>query len=282
MLTRVCAEARRATTVGGARKMSTVIKRCRHMRRHPTHARAERSTGRRILTIQVSTGDMAAAGIEPVQTGTERRTGVRLTHRRLSDECLAGGEPIPVADPVLLRDAELMARVSVGSVDCFFELYDRYCDRAYRVARSVCKDDGRALEAVQDGFLAVWNSRANFHSQQGSVAAWLLTVVRYRALDAARSNHRHSSRRADDDSLTARSPDEDPVETAGRREEAERVRASLAALPDAQAEVIVLAHYGRLTDTEIAAQLGLPRGTVKDRMRLGLQRLRADLDRVAA
>jgi RNA polymerase sigma factor (sigma-70 family) len=151
-----------------------------------------------------------------------------------------------------------MAKVGAGCMESFVDLYDRYCDRAYRVARAVCHDDGCAQEAVQDGFLAVWNSRATYRSQQGSVAAWLLAVVRYRAIDAARSNHRHASRRASDDQLTHRSAAEDPSETAVRREKAQRVHASLAALPDLQAEVITLAYYGQLTHTEIAAQLGLP------------------------
>jgi RNA polymerase sigma-70 factor (ECF subfamily) len=206
--------------------------------------------GGRILTIQVSTLD-------------------------------AGREPIPRPASFPLSDGDLMAKVSGGSVESFVDLYDRYRDRAYRVARSVCHDDGRAQEAVQDGFLAVWNGRTNFRSQQGSVGAWLLTVVRYRAIDVARSNHRHASRRASDDQLPTHSAWEDPCETAVMREDAQRVQASLATLPDAQAEVITLAYYGQLTHTEIAAQLGLPRGTVKGRMRLGLQKLRADLEPIA-
>jgi RNA polymerase sigma-70 factor, ECF subfamily len=176
----------------------------------------------------------------------------------------------------------LMAKVGIGCAESFVELYDRYWDRAYRVARSVCHDDGRAQEAAQDGFLSVWNGRASFCAQQGSVAGWLLTVVRYRAIDAARSNHRHASRRAGEDQLTQRSAGEDPSETAVRRDEAQRVQTSLATLPDVQAEVITLAYYGQLTHTEIAAQLGVPRGTVKGRMRLGLLKLRADLVAVAA
>jgi RNA polymerase sigma factor (sigma-70 family) len=109
---------------------------------------------------------------------------------------------------VRVSDGELMAKVSAGNVESFVDLYDRYFDRAYRVARAVCHDDGRAQEAVQDGFLAVWNGRENYRSQQGAVAAWLLTVVRYRAIDIARSNHRHASRRADEQ-LTQRSPADD-------------------------------------------------------------------------
>src|ERR1700761_6189338 len=99
--------------------------------------------------------------------------------------------PTHLATPTLLSDRELMSRVSSGSVDSFVGLYDRFRDRAYRTARSVCHDDGCAQEAVQEGFLSVWNSRASYHPERGSVAAWVLTVIRYRAIDVARSNHRH-------------------------------------------------------------------------------------------
>jgi RNA polymerase sigma-70 factor (ECF subfamily) len=181
-----------------------------------------------------------------------------------------------------LDDGELMAKVSAGSVASFGDLYDRYCDRAYRVARAVCRDDGRAQEAVQDGFLSVWNSRASYRPQQGTVAAWLLTVVRYRAIDIVRSDRKHVSRRASGDQCEWRSTVEDPWETAVKHDDAQRLQASLAMLPDAQAEVVTLAYYGELSHTEIAAQLGLPTGTVKGRMRLGLQKLRADTERAAA
>ena len=181
-----------------------------------------------------------------------------------------------------LTDAELMANVTAGSVDGFVALHGRYYDRAYRVARAVCHDDGRAQEAVQEGFLSVWNSRASYRSQQGTVAAWLLTVVRYRAIDIARSNQRHASRRASDAQLTQVSSGEDPWEIVAQHDDAHRVQASLALLPDAQAEVITLGYYGQLTTTEIAARLDLPAGTVKGRMRLGLEKLRADLTLIAA
>ena len=207
---------------------------------------------------------------------------VRLSHLRVRTDRPARGERGRRPQRFPLSDGELMAKASAGSVDSFVDLYDRYYDRAYRVARSVCHDDGRAQEAVQDGFLSVWNGRANYRPTQGTVAAWVLTVVRYRAIDAARSNHRHDSRRANDDQLTSRSAGEDPAEIVVWREEAQRVQASLATLPDAQAEVIMLAYYGQLTHTEIAAQLGVPRGTVKGRMRLGLLKLRADLGPIAA
>jgi RNA polymerase sigma-70 factor, ECF subfamily len=191
----------------------------------------------------------------------------------------------PVRDrrlPAPLSDGELMVNVSAGSVESFVDLYDRYCERAYRVARTVCQDHDRAQEAVQDGFLCVWNGRAHYRQQQGTVAAWLLTVVRYRAIDIARRNSKHASRCASNDQLTGCSAVDDTLETVIKRDEARRLQASLAMLPDAQAEVITLAYYGQLSHTEIAAHLGLPTGTVKGRMRLGLQKLQADIKKAAA
>jgi RNA polymerase sigma-70 factor (ECF subfamily) len=175
-----------------------------------------------------------------------------------------------------------MANVNAGSVESFADLYDRYCDRAYNLARGVCRDDGRAQEAVQDGFLSVWNSRASYRPQQGTVAAWLLALVRHRAIDIARRDGRHGSRQASDEQLEGRASVGDPLEAAVKRDDAQQLLASLAMLPDAQAEVITLAYFGQLSHTEIAAQLGLPAGTVKGRMRLGLQKLRADITQAAA
>ena len=175
-------------------------------------------------------------------------------------------------------DGELMAEATAGSAEAFGELFDRYGDRAYRVALAVCHDDGRAQDAVQEGFLSVWRSRDSYRPQRGTVAAWLLTVVRHRAIDIARSNGRHSARRDSDDQLEARAAPVDVTESVIKRDDADRLQASLALLPDAQAEVITLAFYGQLSHTEIATQLCLPAGTVKGRMRLGLHRLRAALD----
>lgn len=175
-----------------------------------------------------------------------------------------------------LSDRELMAKVSTGSVESFSDLYDRFSDRAYRVAYSVCRDEGRAQDAVQEAFVSLWRSRTSYRPEQGTVGGWLLAVVRHRAIDLARSNGQHAARRASDFQLDELPAGDDPVETAVKRDDPQRLQEALAKLPDAQAEVITLAYYGQLSHTEIAAQLGLPPGTVKGRMRLGLQKLRAD------
>jgi RNA polymerase sigma-70 factor (ECF subfamily) len=181
-----------------------------------------------------------------------------------------------------VTDDQLMESVSAGSVAAFTELYDRYCDRAYRLALSVGRDTDRAEDAVQEGFLSLWKSAASYRQQEGTVAAWLLTVVRHRAIDLARCSARYDAHRAREDKLDSRIAADDVYETIIKRDDAYRLRVSLASLPDAQHEVIALAFYGQLSHTEIAAHLGLPAGTIKGRMRLGLQKLRADITHAAA
>jgi RNA polymerase sigma-70 factor (ECF subfamily) len=173
------------------------------------------------------------------------------------------------------RDVQLMSQVSSGRLDAFAELYDRYCDRAYGLALAVCGDEGRAQDAVQEAFLSVWKTSASYRAQRGTVAAWLLAVVRYRAIDLARRNGDHSTRWASEDRLVERPALDDVSEEVIQHDNAEHLRRSLDMLSDEQREVITLAYYGQLSHSEIATQLGLPSGTVKGRMRLGLQKLRA-------
>ncbi len=179
-------------------------------------------------------------------------------------------------------DDEVMADVKAGSVGALGELYDLYYDRAYRIARSVCRDDGRAQEAVQETFISIWATRQSYEQQRGKVAAWVLTIARHRAIDIARRNAPHAAHRASDERLHTLPAPSNVSELVAGRAEAHDLLGLLAQLPDAQREVITLAFYGQLTHTEIAEHLHLPAGTVKGRMRLGLQRLRGDIDRVAS
>jgi len=175
-------------------------------------------------------------------------------------------------------DAGLMQQVADGSLDAFEELYGRYSNRAYRVAWSICQEVGLAEDAVQESFLAVWQKRDSFQPALGSVAAWLLSVVRHRAIDVLRRHGQHSARRADEDALQDHRSPGGPTEDLLAHSHAANMGTLLRALPDLQREVIVLAFYGQLTHTEIAAHLKLPPGTVKGRMRLGLHKLRDDID----
>ncbi len=178
----------------------------------------------------------------------------------------------------MVRDNRLMDEASAGSVAAFGELYDRYCARAYRVAMSVCCDDGCAQDAVQEAFVSIWKTSGSYRSQRGTVAAWLLSVVRHRAIDLARRNGTAAARRASESHLNDRRAADDVCEHALSREKANHLLGLLKQLPDVQREVITLAFYGQLTHTEIAQQLGLPTGTVKGRMRLGMHKLRAIIE----
>lgn len=178
-------------------------------------------------------------------------------------------------------DEALMVRVQSDDTGAFAELYDRHAARAFLVARAVCRDPGRAEDAVQEGFLAIWKGRDNYRPEVGTFRAWSMTIVQNRAIDSLR---RTAARPAEQ----ARALDEDfsqpdlgtpsPSEEAIARSAGEEMIASLGRLPEAQAKVIVLAFYGQLSQSEIAAQLALPMGTVKGRMRLGLEKLRYEMD----
>ena len=176
-------------------------------------------------------------------------------------------------------DAALMGRIQDDDAEAFGELYDRYATTAFRVARSVCHDSSRAEEAVQEGFLSLWRGRARYRPAAGSVRAWAMSTIRHRAIDLVRREG--AARQGTLVELRHTVPDTDspsPPDAVVALSEAEKLRALMRRLPDAQAEVIALAFFGGLTHSEIAAQLVLPEGTVKGRMRLGMHRLRSDME----
>jgi RNA polymerase sigma-70 factor (ECF subfamily) len=174
-------------------------------------------------------------------------------------------------------DVQLMERVQADEPEAFGALYDRFGARAFRVAGTTVRDSARAEDIVQEAFLSVWRSRARYQPAYGSVGGWIMGIVRNRAIDAHRSNSRHDRRRASDEDLEERLAATDDLEAvAGERDDAAQLRETLARLPEAQREVIAFAYFGELSASEIARELGIPLGTVKGRMRLGLEKLRAD------
>lgn len=175
-------------------------------------------------------------------------------------------------------DRELIAQIESGSAGAFEALYSRHHAIAFRLARSLCRDDGRAEEAVQDAFMEIWSHPARYVAGRGEVVGWLLCIVRYRALDVSRRNVKHASHRADVDDIGHHVAPGATAATVADRDDAAQLTALLGRLPDRQQKVIALAFYGQLTHTEIAAKLQLPLGTVKGRMRLGLKTLRGDLE----
>jgi RNA polymerase sigma-70 factor (ECF subfamily) len=187
-----------------------------------------------------------------------------------------GRDSLPAV--VVLDDERLLRDIVSGSHEAFEHLYQRFYARAYRVAWSVCRDDGRAEDAVQEAFIAVWRIAGSYGPERGAVAAWLLSVVRYRAIDVARANTTHASKRADEAETGLRSVPGVLADQVVSRSSAVELKGRLRLLPKTQREVVTLAFYGQLSHAEIAAKLDLPAGTVKGRMRLGLQKLRVNID----
>ncbi|HWH10861.1 MAG TPA: sigma-70 family RNA polymerase sigma factor [Solirubrobacteraceae bacterium] len=183
----------------------------------------------------------------------------------------------PAADLAAQADDDLIGRMQAGDVMAFAALYDRYCDKAFRVARMVSGDRARAEEAVQEAFGAIWSARATYRPQRPSAAGWILTVVRNRAIDGARHDATLHSRRAADAVIETYPAAHDVAAEALDRVAASELKLLLERLPDAQREVIVLAFYGQLSHAEIADQLDAPLGTIKARMRRGLHALRGEL-----
>jgi RNA polymerase sigma-70 factor (ECF subfamily) len=178
-----------------------------------------------------------------------------------------------------LADEELMTLVDRKDANAFEVFYERHGGAAYSLAHRIVGDRATAEDVTQEAFLSMWRSRARFDPARGSVRSWSLGIVRNRAIDALRRSAGNAPKLdLDDDAVleSQRSADRTDAE-AIRRDTARHVRGALGALPREQSHVIELAYFGGFSHSEIAEMLGMPLGTVKGRMRLGLEKVRASL-----
>jgi RNA polymerase sigma-70 factor (ECF subfamily) len=177
-----------------------------------------------------------------------------------------------------LADEDLLLLVRGGDADAFAIVYERHASAVYSLAYRMMGSRAAAEDVAQEAFLSAWRSAAHYDQRRGSARTWLLGVTHHRAIDAMRRGRvRDLPRAAGDDAAERVESGERTDVEAARREEAGTVRAALAALPDEQSRVIELAYFGGFSQTEIAAMIQAPVGTVKGRMRLGLAKLRAEL-----
>ena len=176
-----------------------------------------------------------------------------------------------------LADEDLMPLVARNDAAAFEVFYDRHAGAAYSLAHRIVGDPGSAEDVTQEAFLSIWRSKARYDATRGSVRAWTLGIVRNRAIDALRrEGGRAPKLDFDDEAALERKPAPERTEAeALRRETARQVRGALGALPSDQSQVIELAYFGGFSHSEIAKMLGMPLGTVKGRMRLGLEKIRA-------
>jgi RNA polymerase sigma-70 factor, ECF subfamily len=178
-----------------------------------------------------------------------------------------------------LADEDLMPLVSRKDARAFEVFYDRHGGAAYSLAQRIVGDPVTAEDVTQEAFLSIWRSEAGYDRTRGSVRAWALGIVRNRAIDALRREASRAPRLDyDDDAVLETRPAPERTEAeALRRETARNLRGALDELPNEQSKVIELAYFGGFTHSEIAEMLGMPLGTVKGRMRLGLEKIRAQL-----
>jgi RNA polymerase sigma-70 factor (ECF subfamily) len=178
-----------------------------------------------------------------------------------------------------LADEDLLTLVERGDADAFEVIYDRHARVAFSLAFRLLGDRQAAEDLVQDALLAVWRGAGTYTSARGSVRTWLLSIVHNRGVDRLRTLAAMARRQDALEQAELRRPDEPDAEALGIGQAlAGSVRRELGALPSEQSEVLKLAYYGGFTHHEIAEMLQLPLGTVKSRMRLGLERLRRGLD----
>ena len=172
-----------------------------------------------------------------------------------------------------------MTLVERRDPDAFEILYERHGGAAYSLAHRIVGDPGVAEDVTQEAFISLWRSGARFDATRGSVRSWTLGIVRNRAIDALRRGSGPAPKLDLDDeaTLAGHATEERTDSEAIRRETARRVRGALRELPCEQSQVIGLAYFGGFTHSEIARMLSMPLGTVKGRMRLGLEKIRASL-----
>jgi RNA polymerase sigma-70 factor, ECF subfamily len=177
-----------------------------------------------------------------------------------------------------LADEELMGLVAQGNAGAFEAVYDRHGSVAFSLAYRMAGNRNVAEDITQEAFLSIWRSRTRYAPERGSVRTWVLGIVHHRSIDALRRNTVHDKRRASAEGIEERqeAPERTDAE-AVRREEARTVHAALEGLPSEQSRVIELAYFGGFTHSQIAEMLEMPIGTVKGRMRLGLEKMRHSL-----
>jgi RNA polymerase sigma-70 factor (ECF subfamily) len=203
---------------------------------------------------------------------------------------------IPDSDPI--SDTNLIRQLVGGSQDALASLYDRHAQAVFAIALRVSRDHGIAAEVVQDTFLTLWNRAEMFDASRGTLPAWLTTIARNRATDRMRAASRHERaatfssfirKDADDpatvewltssgDLIGSARPEPGPEMAMTDTETRESIKDALATLSPMERQVIELAYDAGLSQSEIAAKLGWPMGTVKTRTRRAFRHLRERLE----
>ncbi len=195
----------------------------------------------------------------------------------LVDMVIDGVEvPESGADPVDLIGV-LLLQIAQGDQDAFARMYDLLSPRVFGLILRVLVDRSQSEEVLQEVFLEVWQSAGRFAPNRGQGRSWILTIAHRRAVDRVRSAQASTDRDVRTGLRDLDVPHDGVAEQVELKIEGERVATALSSLPEAQREALTLAYYGGYSQSEIAALVGAPLGTIKTRMRDGLSRLRAEM-----
>ena len=177
---------------------------------------------------------------------------------------------------LLLADEDLISLVEEAKdTHAFATLYDRHSRAAFSLAYRMMGERQAAEDLTQESFLKLWRAAGSYRSERGSVRTWLLSIVHNQGIDQLRSI---ASRRRTQQKVELSAPTSEASEAfleSWRNSQREQVREAMKALPKEQLKVLELAYYSGYTHVEIAELLEVPLGTVKGRMRLGLQKIRS-------
>jgi RNA polymerase sigma-70 factor (ECF subfamily) len=189
-----------------------------------------------------------------------------------------GWEPDDVTEDIANADVGLLRRIAEGDSGALGEFYDRHAGTLFALAVRIVRDPKEAEDVVQEVFVQLWDRASLFDPAQGRPLAWAITLTRHKAIDHLRSARRRArlADEAGEQAEVALSPGS-PAPGLGR-DESEHLCLLLAGLPADQRRAIEMAFFGGLSQTEIAAALNEPLGTVKARIRRGMLKLREGLE----
>ena len=178
---------------------------------------------------------------------------------------------------------ELLSATAAGDRRAFNRLYDKTSPYLYAIAIRMVHRRPAAEDVLQDAYVQVWHRAGDYHVQRGSVLGWMTALVRYRAIDLLRKNRNFTP--LDEDSLrgvrsivNAEDESDSALDSAAASEDADFVHECVSRLSGSQRESVALAFFHGFTHAELARRLALPLGTIKSRLRRGLQRLKECLD----
>ena len=179
------------------------------------------------------------------------------------------------------EDAQCILDIGAGYEAGLEAVYDRYAQRIYSLAMSVLKDEGLAEDAVQEVFANIWRKAESYRPEMAAPGTWIMSVAHHKIVDIYRSRRRTTDRTVESEAeAILRIPDRTPSveQQAERNIDARMVRAALMELPEEQSRPLYLSAWHGYSQSEIANLLDIPLGTVKTRMRLGMQKLKAALE----